>query len=164
MELYLMQHGSCLPAGADPQRPLSPVGGDQVAAAARAIAALGLTPDVILASPKLRSLQTAAIVVETLGLSERSIRQTDLAMAMAPARETIDFLAGLPCRRTLLVGHLPSLAEIASLLLAREGRVELQFENAGLSRLDVLDFTRPTASLVFHLQRNQLALLGRQTI
>jgi phosphohistidine phosphatase len=67
MELYLMQHGPNLSKDEDPEEPLSPDGKKQILKAAKAIKKMGLQFDVVIASPKKRSQQTAEIVAEAVG-------------------------------------------------------------------------------------------------
>ena len=59
MLIHLMQHGACLSKELDPHQPLSPVGREQAIKSARAMRTLGLRFQLVVASPKLRSLQTA---------------------------------------------------------------------------------------------------------
>ena len=115
MEIYLMQHGPNLSKDEDPEEPLSPNGKKQVSKAARAIKRMGLKFDVIIASPKTRSQQTAVLVAEAAGFPVERIVETEKVKAMTPAEETIAYLAQFDEKESILIaGHLPSLAEIAS--------------------------------------------------
>ena len=62
MNLYIMQHGPCLPAEVNPDQPLSPVGRDQMSASARAMRVMGLWFDALVCSPRPAAAQTAAKV------------------------------------------------------------------------------------------------------
>ena len=64
MKLYLMQHALAYSAEEDSERPLSPAGINQAKASARGIKRLGLEFDLIVASPKRRAHQTAALIAE----------------------------------------------------------------------------------------------------
>ena len=57
MLIHLMQHGVCLSKELDATQPLSPVGGEQIEKSATAARVLGLRFELIVASPKVRSLQ-----------------------------------------------------------------------------------------------------------
>lgn len=138
MEIYLMQHGPNLSKDEDPEESLSPEGEVQVSKAAQAINRMGLTFDVILASPKKRSKQTAAIVAEAVEFPVDSIVKTEKVKAMTPAEDTISFLKQFEGKKSLLIaGHLPSLAEVASALLTSGSKAAIQFERGGIGRIDV---------------------------
>jgi phosphohistidine phosphatase SixA len=53
---------------------------------------MGLTFDVIIASPKKRSQQTAAIVAEAVGFPLDGIEETEKVKAMTPVEETVRYL------------------------------------------------------------------------
>lgn len=76
MEIYLMQHGLALSEEQDPERGLSAEGKKQIETAAQAIRRMGLRFDLIVASNKERSRQTAHVVAEGTGYAE-SIVETD---------------------------------------------------------------------------------------
>ena len=62
MNLYLMQHGPCLPQEVNANQPLSPVGQNQITAAAQAMRIMGLWYDTLLTSPRSAAMQTTRIV------------------------------------------------------------------------------------------------------
>ena len=92
MEIYLMQHGPNLSKDEDPEESLSQEGEAQVSRAAQAVKKMGLKFDAVIASPKKRSQQTAAIVAEAVGFPVEGIVETERVKAMTPAQETIDYL------------------------------------------------------------------------
>ncbi len=156
-----MQHGTCLSREINPEQPLSPVGREQVEKSGLALRKMGLGVDTILCSPKLRSRQTAEIVAAALGRPAHSITVTDAVKALTPASETLEYLRQFPPRsRVFVVGHMPSLGEVASVLLAGGTRLALQIENGGLTRVDLTDFERPSGTLVWHLTPQLLGLYG----
>lgn len=160
MELYLMQHGVAFSKDVNPGRPLSPVGAETVGMSARALAMTGLRLDAILASPKERAVQTAGIVARNMGLTESAVITTETLKPMAKAAKFLEFLKGLgDAKRVFVAGHMPSLGEIASLFIS-SASVALQIENAGLTRIDVLDFSRPAGVLMWHLTPHQLQLMA----
>lgn len=138
MEIYLMQHGPNLPQGEDPEEGLSREGETIVRAAGRALKRMGIVFDAVLSSPKKRSKQTAAIVAEETGFPGEKIVETPKVKAMTPPEETVQALSGLSgAQRVLVAGHLPSVAEVASFLLAEGSRAAIQFERGGICRIDV---------------------------
>lgn len=152
MKLYLMQHALACSAEEDQERPLNAIGINQAKTAARGIKRLGLTFDLIVASPKRRSQQTAALIAEGIRYPYSDILKTESALPDRPPLELLNLLRGETSASSILVvGHMPQLAKVASHLL--QG-AELQIENAGLSCLELSD--KLPARLLFHLQEQHL--------
>ena len=152
MQLYLMQHGQAVPETEHPEKPLSREGVAQIQTSAAVMKKLGIAPDLIVCSPKKRSRQSAALVAEGVNYPYSDILETEAVKPAAPADDTLSFLRQNPaCASVLIVGHLPSLTRIASLLLGGDTSVRVRFENGGLCRLDTTDLTPGEAELVFHL-------------
>ncbi len=164
MELYLMQHGLCLAKELDPEQSLSLVGRDQVEKCAHAARRMGLELDALVTSPKKRAQQTAAILSEAIRYPKKAIIVSELVKAMTPPQDTLAWLRELgaerEARRVGVVGHMPSLGELVSLLITPGSRAAIQIENAGLLRVDVLDFQRPAGTLIWYLGPQQLGLIG----
>ena len=161
MEIYLMQHGPNLSKEEDPEEPLSPDGKKQVLKAAKAIKKMGLHFDVIIASPKKRSQETAQIVAEAVGFPSERIVETAKVKAMTPAEETIAYLAQYNDQESVFIaGHLPSLAEISSALLTSGSKVTIQFERGGLGRMDVDRLPTHEGKLRWYLTPAQLELMA----
>lgn len=118
MDLFLVRHGEARTASEDPRRPLSDQGRREVEKVARAAAARGIKVSKILHSDKLRAKQTAEILAGILspggGIREITGLSPDddplLAKAKLEAAETA----------LMLVGHLPHLGRLASLLVAAD--------------------------------------------
>jgi phosphohistidine phosphatase len=149
MEIYLMQHGPNLSKDEDPEESLSPEGEAQVSKAAQAINKMGLTFDVIIASPKKRSQQTAAIVAEAVGFPVDGIVETEKVKAMTPVEETIHYLEQFKDKQSVLMaGHLPSL------------KTTIQFERGGIGRIDVTVLPTHEGRLRWYLTPAQLDLIA----
>jgi phosphohistidine phosphatase len=134
MELYLMQHGEARPESEDPERPLSARGRHDVEAVARLAARLGVRIETILHSGKLRARQTAEVMAERLQPSPRLAELEGLAPNDDPQR-VADGLESQG-RSCLLVGHLPQLGRLASLLLVGDAsRSLIAFRMGGLVSL-----------------------------
>ena len=162
MEIYLMQHGPNLSKAEDPEESLSPDGKTQISKAARAIKRMELKFDVIIASPKTRSQQTAALVAEAVGYPVKSIVNTEMVKAMTPAAETIAYLEQFAEKNSVLIaGHLPSLAEVASALLTSGSRATIQFERGGVGRIDVDKIPTHEGKLRWYLTPAQLELMAK---
>ena len=160
MELYLMQHGLA-ETGEDPDPPLSRAGVTQIQTSARAMKRLGLRFDLIACSPKKRARQTAALVAEAVNYPYSDLLESDLLKPLAPPGETLRLLERNPeDRAVLFTGHLPSLAEIAALLLGNGCRVRIHVENGGLLRIDRAPDQEPQGLLRYSLTAAQLGLLA----
>ncbi|UCG11765.1 MAG: phosphohistidine phosphatase SixA [Deltaproteobacteria bacterium] len=161
MEIYLMQHGPNLSKDEDPEESLSSDGQSQIAAAAQAIKRMGLDFDLIIASPKKRSRQTAAIVAEATGFPVENIVETELVKAMTPADETINYLKQFEDKeKVLIAGHLPSLAEVTSFLITSGSKATVQFERGGIGRIDVETLPSHEGKLRWYLAPEHLRLIG----
>jgi phosphohistidine phosphatase len=108
-ELVLLRHGQAVdkaPTQADADRDLTARGEDQSRAAGRALAALGLEPDVVLASPKVRAWRTATLACEAL-----AVDPVEHLPLVGLDRDEALLAAGLG-ERVLLVGHEPDLSQV----------------------------------------------------
>lgn len=161
MEIYLMQHGLAVSEQEDPERPLSPSGKAQIEKSAAAIRVMGLRFDLIVASTKKRSKQTAHIVADAIGYPAGAVIETESVKPTAPPGESIDFISRFRQKNSILIaGHLPSLAKIASSLLAGNAEVAIRFENGGLCRIDIETLPAHNGVLGWYLTPAQLALIS----
>ena len=135
MRLYLVQHGEAVPETQDPSRPLTEKGRREAESTARRAAELGVKVSKILHSGKLRAKQTAEAMAEALKPSGGVERADGLDPLADPAiwaerlKEAGEDL--------MLVGHLPHLSKLASLLLTGSPDVEpVKFRMAGILCLE----------------------------
>ncbi|MGH9448915.1 MAG: phosphohistidine phosphatase SixA [Terriglobia bacterium] len=136
-EIYLMRHGIAEdrdPEGSsdDAKRPLTPEGEVKVRAIARGLDRIGAKWDWIITSPLKRAVETADALTDELGSSA----PRDLCEALTPddgSRQKVTaFLAQHPGRsRILLVGHEPSLSDLASELIGAGREACLTFKKGG---------------------------------
>ncbi len=93
----------------DEKRPIDKLGIEQSHDVGRALAALDVSPDVIISSPLRRATQTAAVVANELGHEEKVI--TDAALRPEASYEKFLELLRRHSRRDaiLVVGHNPSM-------------------------------------------------------
>ncbi|MCF8033667.1 MAG: histidine phosphatase family protein [Desulfarculaceae bacterium] len=161
MELYLMQHGPNLPKDQDPEEGLSPKGEAVVRATAQALVRLGLRPGLIVASPKQRARQSAALAAEALERDPGDILISDQVKAMSEPGDTLQFLAGLAGQGPLLlVGHLPNLAKVAGAILAPCGTAEVDFQRGGVCALEVAELPAGQGKLLWYLPPALAALVA----
>ena len=115
MFLYLVQHGEAKREEEDPSRSLSDKGREDVERITSYVSRLNITVEEVLHSGKQRAKQTAEILAEsvkmTKGLSE--------ADGLAPLDDPEKWAERLNNRTNpiMLVGHLPHLGRLASILL-----------------------------------------------
>ncbi len=143
MKLYLLRHGIAEATGhgdpaRDPERRLTPEGAERVSEIARGLRRLGVQPDVIFTSPLVRARQTAEIVAEVLGLTDR-LEETE-HLGVPP--DSTALVRQLNKQRprpdaVMLVGHEPHLSEFTALLIAGTSGAALLFKKGGLARLEV---------------------------
>ncbi len=131
MELYLARHGELKPEEEDPARPLSDRGRQEVESAARAVVQLKPPPAAIWHSGKLRAKETAEIFAEHLK-PPQGVQQVE---GLAPMDDPQVAQRMVEERREpiMLVGHLPHLSRLASLLLVGDAEREIvAFHTGGL--------------------------------
>lgn len=162
MEIYLMQHGPNLSEEQDPEEPLSHEGEAQIAVAAGAAKKMGLQFDVVIASTKKRSKQTAEIVAGALGFPTDRIIETEKVKAMTPPEETAEFLRQYENSNSIFIaGHLPSLAKLTSYFLTGDAEAAtIHFLKGGLGRIDLEGFPNQEAELRWYLTPDQLNLIA----
>jgi phosphohistidine phosphatase len=111
-QLWFLRHGEAEPHGARPdeQRRLTPRGERQSRDAGRALAALELTFQLVVTSPRVRALDTARLACEVLGFEP--VVHAALGGGF-DADDTHELaLAAGPDRRLLIVGHNPDFDQV----------------------------------------------------
>jgi phosphohistidine phosphatase len=135
MRLYLVRHGEAVSSGGEGGRALSDTGRQQVERVARQAAAAGVRPHEVRHSGKLRAQQTAEILAQNL----RVVRTPQFLRGLLPdddPRPVADFAASAQGEQ-MLVGHMPYLGRLASLLLCGEPERDLiRFEPATMACLE----------------------------
>jgi len=144
MEIYLMQHGPNLSEDQDPEEPLSHEGEAQITVAAGAAKKMGLQFEVVIASTKKRSRQTAEIVAGALGFPTEQIIETDKVSS----------------KSVFIAGHLPSLAKLSSYLLTGGEGASIHFVRGGLGRIDLEALPNQGGELRWYLTPEQLNLIA----
>jgi phosphohistidine phosphatase len=134
MDLYLMQHGEAMSEAEDPARPLSTAGRTAVEQVAARAGAGGIRIERCLHSGKLRAKQTAEILAEAVA-GGRAEEREGLA-PKDPVAPVADWLLSSPDGSLALVGHLPFLDRLASLLVADDEDAQvISFRMGGLVKL-----------------------------
>ena len=131
MRLYLVQHGKAAPEELDPRRPLTAEGRAAVARVAGFLKPLGLRVEALWHSGKLRAEQTAQLLAEAVACPGGPARRDGLGPndPVGPIRSELERHGG----ELMIVGHLPMLGRLASLLLTgREEADVVAFRNGGV--------------------------------
>jgi phosphohistidine phosphatase len=135
-QLWLLRHGEAEPHGARPdeQRALTERGERQARAAGAALAALGVRLDAIVASPRVRALDTARLACEELGAGLAPQAHAALSAGFE-ASQAIALLAGCgEGSHLLLVGHEPDLSGLVHALTG--ARIKLKKGGLAVVGLD----------------------------
>ena len=136
MNLYLVRHGEALREEDDPERPLSDAGWADVRRMADYVAThLIIDVDRVLHSGKARARQTAEVLAGALVPSPG----VDMTDGLEPMSDPMAWGERLADTREdlVLVGHLPHLARLSSLLLSGDGtRPLVAFQTGAILRLE----------------------------
>ena len=118
MFLYLAQHGDAKREEEDPLRPLSDKGINDVKKVASFISGLDIEVEEVFHSGKLRARQTAEILIQNLKAT-KGPSETD---GLAPLDDPKIWAEKLKTQSNsiMLVGHLPHLGKLASLLISAD--------------------------------------------
>ncbi|MBS3821416.1 MAG: phosphohistidine phosphatase SixA [Planctomycetes bacterium] len=131
MRLYLVQHGEAKDKSEDPDRPLTEKGRNDVTRVGELLAKTMLQVRAIWHSGKTRAMETARILSVYVEAAEGTIEQSDLGPTddVEPVCETLE-TAGTD---VMIVGHLPFLDRLASLLVADDDEAEsIAFQKGGV--------------------------------
>ena len=135
MKLYLVQHGKATSKEQDKQRPLSKEGRQELRKICDFAEQQGITVDYIWHSGKKRAQQTAQLLGEVLSVN-KAVSERD---GLAPNDDVTAFCGELDSLEgdIMVVGHLPFLSNLASLLLTSdESRQVVRFANAGIVAIE----------------------------
>ncbi|MFC1451763.1 phosphohistidine phosphatase SixA [Verrucomicrobiota bacterium] len=165
MIVYLVRHGAAVDVGEhgverDGDRMLSEEGKRKTGRAAAGLRAVSCRPERVFTSPLIRARETADIVAQALDGKPR-VGTLDL---LAPGAD-LDALPAWLRRQTaeslMLVGHMPSLAELASVLLSGGDDCDILLKKASACCLSFDGrASAGTARLEWLIQPKALALLG----
>jgi phosphohistidine phosphatase len=135
MNLYLVQHAKAKPAEADAERPLTEEGMVDARLVASFVARnADIRATTIFHSGALRAEQTAAIFAEYLAPPKGVREEKELNPGSQPW-SWVEKLSDLQ-EDILIVGHLPHLRRLGSLLLCQdEGKNIIDYQNAGVVSL-----------------------------
>ena len=154
MDLYIVRHGiaidredpKCPP---DPERYLTEEGVDKTKQVAKAIAALGITPDLLLSSPYVRAMQSAEIFANALKYSKQKIQRTDLLLPGAePSALFRDLAKDKHASSVFVFGHAPHLDELIAAAFASKHHITA-LKKAGVAALKLKRVSPPSAEFLW---------------
>jgi len=159
MKLLLLRHAIAVPAEtsgiADEDRPLTSKGRKRFKKAARGLAAIVSTPDLLLASPLLRARETAEIAGKAWGLKAMP---EPLLAGGTPESLLAAVAAHSKLAVVVLVGHEPDLSRLVAHLLGGDGG-RLPFKKGGAALVE-LDDTTSSGRLIWFMPPRLLRTLG----
>jgi len=155
VDLYLVRHAIAFDADAtqwpdDSLRPLTPDGEKRFRRAASGLREIVASVDVVLASPWVRAWRTAELL-EKEARWPAPLGCEALESGRAPAEVLQALQPYAEASSVALVGHEPSLHELASYLLTADtNHVQLEFRKGAVAALQLDEGMRPgTARLVW---------------
>lgn len=161
--LYLVRHGiaeEATASTADADRALTSDGKHRMKEIARALRRIEVAPTLILASPLRRARETA----EILHANTAPEAVLKIYEPLDNAHSAEDIVSRLPHRaqRIMLVGHQPSMGELASYLLTGSpGLVPLPFKKGGVVAISLHTVPpRTPGMLEWFLTPKQLRAIG----
>jgi phosphohistidine phosphatase len=138
-ELYLIRHGVAEARSDawpdDTKRPLTEDGMSRLRKSARSLARVGVSFDVILTSPLVRTHQTAEIVAAAFSPKPPVVNLDALAPDGSSAAVIAELENHVKRTRIAIVGHEPGIGELAARLVGM--RREMEFKKGAIARVDV---------------------------
>jgi len=154
MDLYIVRHGiaidredpKCPP---DPERYLTEEGLEKTKQVAKGVAALGITPDLLISSPYVRAIQTAEIFAAALDYSKQKIHRTDVLLPGAePSLLFRELAKDKQSSCVFVFGHAPQLDEIIAAAFGAK-RNFTSLKKAGVAALNLKRISPPSAELLW---------------
>ena len=138
-ELYLIRHGIAEERSDawpdDSKRPLTDEGMARLRKAARSLAHLGVSFDVVLTSPFVRTRQTAEIMAAEFAPRPAVVNVEALASGGSTAGVLAELEKHSRRKRIAIVGHEPEMGALGKYLAGM--RDELEFKKGAICRIDV---------------------------
>jgi len=142
MKLYLVRHAIADDTTSyedDSLRPLTEKGREKMKKIVAALKDLGVQPDLIISSPYLRASQTASILAKGLKYKEELL-YSDFLVPMGEPNDMIgEINEKYSVDELMLVGHEPNISSLASLLLAGNPDLSINFKKGSVCCLSVDD-------------------------
>jgi phosphohistidine phosphatase len=165
VKLYVVRHAIAVPHGtpgfAEDERPLTEEGIEKMKRAARGLRSLDVLPEVVLSSPLPRARHTAELLLAEFG-KRATLKLTDALAPSGSRREVYKELQtqGDP-ESIMLVGHQPSLGEIAGEIAWGSPEHYLELKKGGACCLEIVTLRpKPRGTLLWILTPSILRALA----
>lgn len=154
MDLYIVRHGIAIDredpkSPPEPERFLTEEGIEKTKQVAKAIAALGLHADLMVSSPYVRALQTAAIFAKALDFPESKIRQSE---SLLPGAEPNLILRELAREKNassvFCFGHAPHVDRLLAAAVGSQRQIATM-KKAGVAFVELKRISPPNGQLVW---------------
>ena len=160
MKLLLLRHAIAVPADtsgiADEDRPVTSKGRKRFKKAARGLAEIVSTPDLLLVSPLLRARETAELAGKVWGLKATP---EPLLAGGTPEALLAAVAAHSKPNVVVLVGHEPDLSRLLAHLIGGNGE-RLSFKKGGAALVELDDDTTSSGRLIWFMPPRLLRSLG----
>lgn len=141
LELYLIRHGVAEERGPkypdDSKRPLTSGGMSDLREAAKGLEELGVSFDLIVTSPLVRTRQTAEIISATLADHPKVVASDALTPEGTTNAAVKEIARHAKKERLAIVGHEPNIGELAAYLIG--AATPIPFKKAAVCRIDFAD-------------------------
>jgi phosphohistidine phosphatase len=138
-ELYLIRHGIAETRGEawpdDAKRPLTEDGMTRLRKSARALAHMGVSIDIVLTSPFVRTRQTAEIIAAAFSPRPSLVNVDVLTPGGTPSAIGAELEKHSRRPRMAIVGHEPGIGELAAWLVGM--RHPIEFKKGAVCRIDL---------------------------
>jgi phosphohistidine phosphatase len=154
MDLYIVRHGIAIDredpqSPADPERYLTEEGIAKTTQVAKGIAALGLTPDLLISSPYVRAMQTAEIFADALDYPKTKIRKSNaLLIGAEPSLFFRELAKDKQLSAVFCFGHAPHLDELLAAALGVKQPITTM-KKAGVALLELKRISPPSGVLLW---------------
>ena len=160
MIVYLIRHGIAedwASSGRDRDRRLTERGRKRIQQCGVGLKRLGIKADVILTSPFPRAAETASIIADALGCTNR-LQTTEVLQSGGGGEKYIRQLLHDRTGEIMVVGHEPEMSLIAAELAGKGSRIV--FKKGTVCRIDLID-ANAHGEIVWLLAPKILTALGK---
>ncbi len=157
MRLYIVRHAIAAPHGTpgipDDERPLTEEGIKKMRQVAAGLRSLEYIPELILSSPLPRAKQTAEILLEAFGQKRIGL---EILPALAPSGSRRELYLAIASyekkhKSLMLVGHQPSLGEIAGEIAWGSPGHSLELKKGGACAIELVHTGEPPGGSLISL-------------
>jgi phosphohistidine phosphatase len=166
MQLYIVRHGLAIDredpnCPADPERFLTEEGIEKTKQAAKGVAEIAATPDLMLSSPYVRAMQTAEIFCKELEYPKEKIAKSDFLL---PGAESVQLFRELSKDKdnavVFVFGHAPHLDDLIATAVGSRHHITA-LKKAGVALLELKRLVPPSGEIVWLSTPKLLRKIGK---